>query len=188
VSTNDNREYALGANAAEIVRLGVQHRLWSAAAFALWERAGLRAGHTVLDIGCGPGYTSFDLAGVVTASGRVVAVDQSELFIEHLKQRRQLSGDTTIDARVGRSESRFDKETRRAYQRWVLCQKDLGPWSRVATRSSAAGCAIKTTSTTRILLSPRAAAPVRSRRRQAWRDQGGDTEVGSRLRCWRSTA
>ncbi len=97
----DEREYALGTNAAEIVRLGVQHRLQAASAIALWERANIRAGQTVLDLGCGPGYTSADLAGIVTSSGKVVAIDQSALFIEHLKRRQELLGDTTIDARVG---------------------------------------------------------------------------------------
>ena len=35
MSERDKREYALGTNDAEIVRLGLQHKLWSAAAFAL---------------------------------------------------------------------------------------------------------------------------------------------------------
>ena len=118
-----DREYALGTNDAEIVRLGVQHKLWSAAAFSIWERAGIRAGQTVLDIGSGPGYTSFDLAGIVTTKGRVVAIDESARFIEHLKSRQRILGDTTIDARVGDVQrlelapESFDA----AYQRWVLC-------------------------------------------------------------------
>lgn len=119
----DEREYALGTNAAEIVRLGVQHRLWAASAIALWERANIRAGQTVLDLGCGPGYTSADLAGIVTSSGKVVAIDQSALFIEHLKRRQELLGDTTIDARVGDVQKlELEKESiDAAYQRWVLC-------------------------------------------------------------------
>jgi ubiquinone/menaquinone biosynthesis C-methylase UbiE len=72
MTRTDQKEYALGTNDAEIVRLGVQHKLWSASAFAVWERAGIGVGKTVLDIGCGPGYTSYDLAGVVT-SKKVIA-------------------------------------------------------------------------------------------------------------------
>ena len=189
MSTSDNREYALGTNAAEIVRLGMQHRLWSAAAFALWERAGFRAGQTVLDIGCGPGYTSFDLAGVVTSSGKVVAIDQSDLFIEHLKHRQQLSGDTTIDARVG-DVQKLDLEKESldaAYQRWVLCfVKDPEAVIRSVAHALKPGGVFAIQDYVNylgILLAP----PSEPFRRfvsvvaAAWRDHGGDTEVGLRL-------
>ena len=39
-------EYVLGTDEAERVRLGLQHRLWSAQAFACWERAGIKPGLT----------------------------------------------------------------------------------------------------------------------------------------------
>jgi len=189
VTTSDNREYALGTNAAEIVRLGVQHRLWSAPAFALWERAGFSRGHTVLDIGCGPGYTSFDLAGVVTSRGRVIAIDQSDLFIEHLKARQQLSGDSTIDARVGDVQRLdLDKESLdAAYQRWVLCfVRDPEAVIRGVAHALKRGGAFAIQDYVNyegILLSP-PSEPFRRFIRvvaTAWRDHGGDTEVGLRL-------
>ena len=189
MSTGDHREYALGANAAEIVRLGVQHRLWGAAAFAIWERANFRAGQAILDIGCGPGYTSFDLAGVVTSSGRVVAIDESALFIEHLKRRQQLTGDTTIDARVGDVQKleleagSFDG----AYQRWVLCfVRDPEAVVRGVAHALKRGGAFAVQDYVHyegILLSPPSEPFQRFIRvvAEAWRDHGGDTEVGMRL-------
>ena len=81
MNVSNDKEYALGTDDAEIVRLGVQHKLWSASAFAIWERAGISAGKSVLDLGWGPGYTSFDLAGIVTSKGKVVAIDESPRFI-----------------------------------------------------------------------------------------------------------
>ncbi len=123
MNASNNQEYALGTNEAEIVRLGMQHKLWSATAFAIWERAGISAGKTVLDIGCGPGYTSADLAGVVTSKGKVIAIDESPRFIEHLQQRQQLLGEVSIDARVG-DVQQLDLPAGSidaAYQRWVLC-------------------------------------------------------------------
>jgi SAM-dependent methyltransferase len=76
----------LGTGRDELDRLALQHRLWSDAAHAAWRTAGLRTGHRVLDVGCGPGFASFDLAQLVGRSGLVVGVDESRSFIEHLKQ------------------------------------------------------------------------------------------------------
>ena len=123
MSDKQQHEYALGTNDAELVRLGLQHKIWSAQAFSIWERAGIRAGHTVLDLGCGPGYTSRDLAGVVTPKGKVVAVDESARFIEHVKSRPKSPAEAPIDARVG-DVQQLDLEPDSldgAYQRWVLC-------------------------------------------------------------------
>jgi SAM-dependent methyltransferase len=186
---SEGREYALGTNAAEIVRLGVQHRLWGAQAFSIWERAGIRAGQSVLDIGCGPGYTTFDLAGVVTSKGRVVAIDESALFVEELKRRQKLLAETTIDARVGDVQrlelapGSFDA----AYQRWVLCfVRDPEAVVRGVAHALKPGGAFAIQDYLHyegILLSP----PSEPFRRfvtvvaEAWRDRGGDTDIGLRL-------
>jgi SAM-dependent methyltransferase len=189
MSARDEKEYALGANAAEIVRLGVQHRLWAASAMALWERANIRAGQTVLDIGCGPGYTSADLAGVVTSSGKVIAIDQSALFIEHLKNRQKLLGDTTIDARVGDVQKlELDKASLdAAYQRWVLCfVSDPEAVIRGVAHALKPGGVFAIQDYIHyegILLSPQS-APFRrfiTVVAEAWRGHGGDTEILLRL-------
>jgi SAM-dependent methyltransferase len=187
--SSDQREYALGTNDAEINRLGVQHRIWSQAAFALWERAGFRAGHTVLDIGCGPGYTSFDLAGVVTSKGRIVAIDESARFIEHLKSWQQRLGGSTIDARVGDVQHlALEKESfDGAYQRWVLCfVKDAEAVVRGVASALKRGAAFAVQDYLHyegILLSPRSEPFERFVRvvSEAWRDHGGDTDVGLKL-------
>jgi SAM-dependent methyltransferase len=189
MSERSEREYALGTNAAEIVRLGVQHRLWSAAAFAIWERAGIRSGQTVLDIGCGPGYTSFDLAGIVTPKGRVVAVDESARFIENLRFRQKQLGDATIEARVG-DVQRLDLEpdsVDAAYQRWVLCfVRDPEAVIRGVARALRPGGVFAIQEYLHyegILLAPPSQPFHRFIRvvAEAWRDHGGDTDVGQRL-------
>ena len=185
----DKREYALGTNVAEIVRLGVQHKLWAASAFAIWERAGFRAGQTILDIGCGPGYTSFDLAGVVTSSGRVVAIDESELFIEHLKRRQHDVSDTTIDARVGDVQQlELEQESvDGAYQRWVLCfVRDPEAVVRGVAHVLRRGGAFAIQDYVHyegLLLAPESGPFQRFIRvvAEAWRDHGGDTEIGMHL-------
>jgi len=189
MSDRQSREYALGTNEAELVRLGLQHKLWSAAAFSIWERAGIRAGHSVLDIGCGPGYTSADLAGVVTPKGRVVAIDESPLYIEHLKQRQRSRAEAAIDARVGDVQRlSFDKDSfDAAYQRWVLCfVKDPEAVIRGVAHALKPGGVFAIQDYIHyegILLAPLSAPFQRFIRvvAEAWRDHGGDTEIGLRL-------
>jgi FkbM family methyltransferase len=48
---------------------------------------GLKAGHTVLDIGAGIGYFSIPASEIVGDKGKVIAVDTSEEMIEELKHR-----------------------------------------------------------------------------------------------------
>lgn len=51
-------------------------------ALEAWARAGLRAGQSVIDAGCGPGFASFDLAEIVGSRGRVIGIDRSETYAE----------------------------------------------------------------------------------------------------------
>ena len=82
----DETEYVLGTDRAELERLGLQHQLWLAQATAAWERAGFRRGHQILDVGCGPGFATLDLAQRVGRRGKVVAVDISHRFLTHLEE------------------------------------------------------------------------------------------------------
>lgn len=119
----DPREYVLGTHDAELERLGVQHRLWGAQAYALWERAGFALGNTLLDVGCGPGYATLDLAQLVGSAGRVFAVDESGRFIATLREKIAALQMTNIDARVA-DVQKLDLAPASidgAYARWVLC-------------------------------------------------------------------
>ncbi|MGH7724350.1 MAG: class I SAM-dependent methyltransferase [Candidatus Eiseniibacteriota bacterium] len=79
------REYVLGTHDAELERLGLQHRVWRPRASDAWRRAGFTDGQVLLDIGCGPGYATCDLAEIVGARGRVVALDRSRRFLDALE-------------------------------------------------------------------------------------------------------
>jgi ubiquinone/menaquinone biosynthesis C-methylase UbiE len=123
MSTTPPKEYVLGTSDAELQRLGLQHKLWSAQALALWERAGFAPGQTIIDLGCGPGFATFDLAVLLGSTGRVIAVDESPRFLEHLRTelaRRGLHNVETVESDVQKlslPESTADG----AYARWVLC-------------------------------------------------------------------
>ncbi|MDQ2867416.1 MAG: class I SAM-dependent methyltransferase [Verrucomicrobiota bacterium] len=75
-------DYVLGTHDEELARLGLQHRVWRASVLECWRHAGITVGSRVLDVGAGPGYATADLAEMVGASGRVVALERSEKFLD----------------------------------------------------------------------------------------------------------
>ena len=92
------RSYVLGTHDEEIARLGLQHAVWRPRASDAWRRAGFTAGQTLVDLGAGPGYASIELAEVVGAGGRVVAIDRSRRFLDHLEARANALGLSQIEA------------------------------------------------------------------------------------------
>jgi len=79
------KEYVLGTHDDEVARLGVQNAVWRPRATAAWRRAGITRGQTVIDLGCGPGYATLDLAEVVGPTGRVIAIDRSRRFLDRVE-------------------------------------------------------------------------------------------------------
>ncbi|HEY6952527.1 MAG TPA: methyltransferase domain-containing protein [Bacteroidota bacterium] len=92
----EEKEYVLGTHDDEITRLGLQHRVWRPRALDAWRRAGFTSGQTILDIGCGPGYASLDLAEIVGPAGKVVAIDKSRRFLDALGSTQRQRGLTNI--------------------------------------------------------------------------------------------
>src|SRR5467141_1320467 len=98
--TTGERDYVLGTHDEELLRLALQHRVWRPRALDAWRRAGFTVGQTLLDIGCGPGWASFDLAEITGPAGRVIAVDRSRRFLDSLEAtaaRRGLSNIETVE-------------------------------------------------------------------------------------------
>ncbi|MFG0328415.1 MAG: methyltransferase domain-containing protein [Phycisphaerales bacterium] len=126
MTSGEDREYVLGTHDDELTRLGFQHRIWSESATALWERAGLTRGMRALDVGCGPGFATRDLALIVGDGGMVTGVDISSRFIEYARRRSvetEGAGGARLEFEVADVQSldlapsSFDF----AYARWVLC-------------------------------------------------------------------
>ncbi len=186
-------EYVLGTGMDERERLGLQHRLWADAAHGLWHRAGVAPGAAILDVGCGPGHAAFELAQWVTSRGRVVGVDGSAAFIDHLagqaaaRDLPQLRGVTADVQGLPRALPGDDGMFDVAWARWVLCfvpdpdavvagvARALKPGGRFAVHDyfnyAAMTMAPRRASHDRVV-----AATVAS-----WRAHGGDPDIAGRL-------
>ncbi len=93
----EKNAYIFGTDADELYRLGVQHQVWASEAQKSWELAGFKAGQTLLDLGCGPGFCTKELAFIAGHSGKVIGVDKSAHFIDFLnglRKRYQLNIET----------------------------------------------------------------------------------------------
>ena len=64
---------------------------------ALIARASFEPGETVVDIGCGGGLTSLDIARLVTPGGKVLGVDIAHMLIERAEQRAWEQGVENVE-------------------------------------------------------------------------------------------
>jgi len=81
---SQDKDYILGTHDEEISRLALQHSVWRPRALDAWRRAGFTTGQTLVDVGCGPGWATLDLAEIAGPEGRVVAIDRSRRFLDTL--------------------------------------------------------------------------------------------------------
>ncbi len=125
-TSEDDRTYILGTDQRELDRLRTQHQVWVSRMLSLCERAEIHAGHVVLDLGCGPGYASMDLARVVGQTGRVIARDQSRPFLAFLNAESKRRGLDNIEISHGPAEdiALGPGSIDACYARWLFCWLD----------------------------------------------------------------
>lgn len=188
----EEREYVLGTNDREIARLHLQHAIWASDAAAVWRRAGFRSGDRLIDVGSGPGFAALDLAAIVGDQGHVLAIDQSQRFLDFLDRQsaaRGMSNLTTL--RVDLTTYSFENlRVSGAWLRWVLAfvpnpqlvlsrlVDALQPGARIVLHEY---CAYESWK-----LIPRVAAFERfvSVVMTSWRARGGEPNVGLYLIPW----
>jgi fibrillarin-like rRNA methylase len=78
---SQEKSYVIGTHDAEIEWLGEQHRVWRGSVLDLWRQGGITSGQTVLDVGAGPGYAALDLAEIVGAGRKMIAIECSHRFL-----------------------------------------------------------------------------------------------------------
>jgi ubiquinone/menaquinone biosynthesis C-methylase UbiE len=122
-STSETDEYRFGYTHDELERLRYQHHVWAKENQRLISRAGFSAGATLVDLGCGPGYTTLDLAQIVGSGGKVIAIDRDgERSLPLLRARAEAVGLFNIETRAANLET-FDLQEGSVdgvYGRWVL--------------------------------------------------------------------
>jgi len=186
------KDYVLGTHDEEIERLGLQHRVWRARALDAWRRAGFRTGQTLLDVGCGPGWATLDLAEIVGTSGRVVAIDRSRRFLDALEAMRVQRGFTQVTtAEIDLGEGQLPHVSANgAWCRWVFAfvNDPRALLSSVAQRLEPGAAFVIHEyfdySTWRVSpASPPLARFVEAVER-SWRDEGGEPDVALDLVRW----
>jgi SAM-dependent methyltransferase len=188
MSQPTERDYVLGTHEAELERLGVQHRAWQPVVLDCWKRAGITAGSKVLDVGSGPGYATVDLAEIVGAAGKVVAVERSTNFVNAIRA-LQLSNVDVHELDLMSDDlptGPFDF----SWCRWVLCFVSdpnllVRKISRVLRQGGRAIFHEYGHYTTWQFLPPRAShEEFRGHVVDTWRESGGEPDTGSQLPLW----
>lgn len=169
----------VGAHAARTVRN-------SAAYLAPHVQPGMR----VLDVGCGPGSITLDLARLVGARGTVLGVDSSAQVIETARTAAVQAGVSNVEFRVGDAYDPSPKRWDVVHAHQVL--QHLGDPVAALTAWRAIGSLV---AAREIVYSATAIHPLTPPLAQ-WRDvigrlqvaNGGDGDAGAKLKSWARAA
>ncbi len=182
-------EYLLGTDDVELNRLRLQHVLWAPPTTAHWERAAFAPGQRILDLGCGPGFTSLELATIVGPQGSVLAADSSSKFLTYLDQLAHIESVNNIETLQADAQE-LDLPPNSldgAYARWLMC---FIPEPELVIQRLAS--ALKPGATFAVMdyfnyqsltLAPRcpAFARVIDAVTESWRASGGDLDIAGKL-------
>ena len=83
MSNQEENAYILGTDEQELYRLGLQHQVWASEAQKGWNLAQFSSGQTILDLGCGPGFCSKELAFLTGPKGKIIGIDRSKNYIDY---------------------------------------------------------------------------------------------------------
>ena len=188
----DDRDYVLGTHDDEVERLGLQHRVWRPRALDAWRRAGFTVGQTLLDVGCGPGYATLDLAEIVGPSGRMLAVDRSRRFLDVLEAKCRLRGIDNVTTREMDLDAGALPDVRvdGAWARWIFAfvtrPRDLLARVREALKPGATFVLHEYFDYSTWRFSPRCPEHEEFVRAvmTSWRASGGEPDIGLDLPIW----
>lgn len=184
-------DYVLGTQDDEVDRLGLQHRIWRGRVLEAFHSAPIHAGMKVIDAGAGPGFVSADLAEIVGASGKVIALERSPHFANTLRRRNL----PNVEVREHDVLQPFGIDNADAsWCRWLLCfLADPGAAvANIANALKSGGVAIfheyAAYNTWRCMPPDPLHERFRALVEQSWRDSGGEPDAALWLPKWLDAA
>jgi ubiquinone/menaquinone biosynthesis C-methylase UbiE len=94
-------KYALAVGDKGAKRLKLQHELQKPFRVEHYKKAGFKEGQTLLDLGCGTGEATIELAKIVGPTGHVHAFDISQEQLDIAKEAAEKEGLTNITFHIG---------------------------------------------------------------------------------------
>jgi SAM-dependent methyltransferase len=133
----DDHHYLIRGGLEGRERLRVLGRVMRPTTLPLLERAGVTAGMRVLDVGCGGGDVTVDLASLVGLTGTAIGIDVDATKIELARADADQAGVTNVEFRVGDLTAGLgDQEYDVTYARFVLTHlRDPGAGVEVMRRA-----------------------------------------------------
>ena len=116
----DDLHYIIRGGDSGATRLGVLARAMHSGTLSVLARAGLKTGMDLLDLGCGSGDMTVEIAQMVGPTGRVVGIDMDERVLAHARSAAEARG-LTIQWQQGRAEDLNEENSFDiAYARFVM--------------------------------------------------------------------
>jgi SAM-dependent methyltransferase len=174
-----------------VARLGLQHRVWQSRVLDAWRRAGFGAGQRLADIGSGPGFAALDLAEIVGPVGHVFAIERSRRFLDVLDRERERRGLSQITTQLADLDwdglpAGFDG----AWCRWVLAfvKQPRTVVEKIAASLEPGGVFVAheylNYAAWRLLPGSPDFESFVADVIAAWRDDGGEPDIGIQLPAW----
>ena len=82
-------DYVLGNDQEELSRLKLQHYLWRTELIKLWDFSRIKFSKKILDLGCGPGFTSMDILKYNSENCDLTSIDFSNDFLNYYRHHVQ---------------------------------------------------------------------------------------------------
>lgn len=182
-------DYVLGTHDEEVQRLGVQHRVWRPRMLDAWAAAGITEGSRVVDLGCGPGYATVDLAELVGSQGTVLAIERSARFVAVARAACDQRGLTNVQVREAdlMSDLALSPDCDAVWCRWVAMFVPNVPRlvRHVSSALRSGGCAVFheyiNHATLRTIPSLASVETFVAAAMASWTDAGGEPDVAASL-------